>query len=284
MKDYIRKKSTHQLSHVQAIIEGLHHTLQTPSTSFFLVFILAFALFLPAGFYVLWQNTQALHDSWKQSAEISLYLKKSTSPALVSGLLEKLKQEQVVAAAVLVSPDAGMKNFVERLGFEEILTGFKENPLPGVIVVHPKIDELSKDQIVSFVSSLKNLPEVEMVKVDMDWIERSQNLLNLWGRLSFILMLLLSVGSVVVVCYSTYITPEIILKKSQVSRRVLQYQYFWYGLLGGLVALSGINFVLMVLQNSYFTFQGLGAGCGIIFISFGVLLSVVSSSSAIKHS
>lgn len=266
-----------------AMILGFKQIWLRPTTNLLIIFVIAFALFLPASFYVGWKNVKALNTTWNQSAEISLYLKKHVDQKMATNLAEQLKLNMAIMEIKLISPDEGMKNFSSRADFGEILAGFKENPLPYVIVIYPKSNELTKDQISSLIDALKTLPEIEATKTNMAWIEQSYNLLNLGEYLSWLLTWLLVVGALIVVCGTAYVTPQIIMNKIATTKRTLQYQCFWHSLLGGLSAVTLINFILMRLHNLGFVFQGLGTNCSIVLVLAGVLLGVTSSKIAMRH-
>ena len=237
---------------------------------------------MPAGFYVLKKNINASENVWGRSIEIPLYLKKNVTPKEVADLVKNLKLNDAIMGLELISPDEGIKDFAKRTGFGEILLGIKGNPLPNVIIVYPQLSQLSESKISVLIDSLKNIPEVDVAKIDMDWVGHSHRLLSLLSRLSLILSLLLGVGALEVVCCVAYIIPQTVMSKINPSRLVLQYQCFWYSLIGGLLALLLINFILMALHNLGFTLQGAGLRFSIVFILFGVLLSVVSAKFAMQ--
>ncbi|CAL7961976.1 cell division transport system permease protein [Gammaproteobacteria bacterium] len=280
---HIHKKTTAPLHHVSAMIEGFSQILRMPLINFFIIFVITFALFLPAGFYVGWKNASALNNVWSQAAEISVCLKKNISPKAATNIAQQLKLNDAIMDLKLISPDEGMKDFVKYPGFGEFLLGIKENPLPYVIVIYPKVSELTEDQILALVDGLKNLPEVEATKIDMDWVVRSYRLLNLFTQLSSILTILLGIGALVVVCFTAYVTPQIVTNKINISKRVLQYQCFWHSLIGGLLAVALINFILMRLHNFGFVLQGLEGNHSIMLILMGVFLGVISSKFSIRH-
>jgi cell division transport system permease protein len=277
------KKTTVPLHHIPAIIEGFNHILRMPLTNFFIIFIIAFALFLPASFYVGWKNVSALNNIWGQAAKISVYLKKNIKAKAATEIVEQLKLNDVIMDLKLISPDEGMRDFAKHAGFGKIFLGVKENPLPYVIVIYPKASELTEDKILMLVASLENFPEVETAKVDMDWTMHSYRLLNLLAQLTSILAVLLSLGALMVICFTAYSAPQIIANKTNVSKRVLQYQCFWHGLIGSLLTVVLINFILMRVHNLGFVLQGLGGGCSIILVLIGTFLGIISSRFSIRR-
>jgi|GEM_PF-6795145 cell division transport system permease protein len=277
------KKTKTKLHLIPAMISGFNQLWLQPFTNLLIISVITFALFLPTGFYVGWKNVKALNNDLNQSAEISLYLKKDVDQKIATNLAEQLKLNMAIMELKLISPDEGMKNFSNRVGFGEILAGFKENPLPYVISIYPKLNELTQDQIDALIVALKALPEVEATKINMDWIAQSYHLLKFGKCLSLLLAWLLGVGALIVICGIAYITPQIITNKTDTTKRILQYQCFWHSLLGGLLAIALINFILMRLHNFGFVFQSLGGSCSIALILTGILLSAISSKLAMRH-
>ena len=145
--------------------------------------------------------------------------------------------------------------------------GFKENPLPQVISIYPKLNELTKAQFEILISDLKNFPEIEIVKVDMDWVARSYNLLNLWKYLSFVLTLLLNLGALIIICCVSYVAPH---------------QCVRHSLIGSVLAILLINFILMKLRNLGFVLQGLEISCNIILVLSTISLGVISSKFSLR--
>jgi cell division transport system permease protein len=284
---HAHKRKAECVGHVPAMIAGLGQMFRTPVVSFFLVFIITFALFLSAGFYVLQKNVKVLDDVWSQSAEISLYLKKGLNQQAVADLMDRLKLNDAIGVLELISPDEGMESFAASTGFGEILLGVKDNPLPNVVIIRPKLSQLSESRVLGLVDNLKDLPEAETVKVDMRWVERSYQLLSLLERLSMILAILLNMGAAVLICCASYVTPQLIKNRidtSDTSGRIIQYQCFWHSVIGGLLAIALVNFILMVLHNAGFILQGLGVGASTVFILLGVILNVASLRVTIRKS
>jgi len=199
-------KSRRKFDYLSDIIVGLKQNFHTPITSVVIVLTMTIALFLASGFYMLWNSRDAINGRWNESAEISLYLKKKVDLKLAASLVEKLRQNPVVAKVELIRPDEGMKAFAESTAFNILLSSFKENPLPNVIIIYPKIKFLSKNVALKFMQELQNQTEIETVKADMNWIERSHNWLNLWDNLSLFFILILSINAFLVVGGIGYIS------------------------------------------------------------------------------
>lgn len=279
----LHHKHIKKTDHIQAITSGFFQLSRVPIVSFFNIIILAFALFLPTSFYVLWKNIGPFNNNWNKSITIALYLKKNIDQKAASRLLEKLNTNEAIAKVELITPEKGMENLIKHKEFEKILIEFKENPLPNTIIVYPNLSKLQENQVAMFVTNLKNLSAVETIKTNTEWIERWQCLMRLGKQLLIFFALSISLGSILIFCYTTYTIPKLIVNKTHTSKLILQCQCFWYGLISGLIALLLTNFVLLLLQNPYFVLHGLGVAGGIMLVLASVLLHIVISNLTIKN-
>lgn len=263
----------HNIRHLPAMIEGFNQILFTPFKNFFSILILTFALFLPAGFYILMQNIDSLSSKWNQSSEIALYLKQSVNIDMAQDLAVQLKADHTaIMEAKVISAEEGIQDFAKISGFGEILTGFKVNPLPQVIVVYPRLSQTSQIEVESLIKDLQSLSEVEELKVDIAWIKHSYKLLALWHKLAKILATIFGVCALVMIGFMTYATPRI----SKANKRVLSYQCFWQGLVSVLLAISAVKIILMQLNDLGFDWQGLSHNDSIMFILAVMIVNVIS--------
>ena len=75
------------LQHAQACVFSAGQLFRSPVNSLLTTAVIGIALSLPAGFYLVLDNSQRVVGGWDRSAEISLFLKTSTGPAEISRLL-----------------------------------------------------------------------------------------------------------------------------------------------------------------------------------------------------
>lgn len=255
------------------MIEGFNQILFAPFKNFFIILILTFMLFLPVGLYVLVQNIDSLSGRWNQSSEIALYLKKNVNIGMAQNLAVQLTSDNTaIMEAKVISAEEGIKDFAQISGFGEILTGFKVNPLPQVIVIYPRLGQVSEARVESLIKDLQTLNEVEELKVDTAWIKHSYKLLALWCKLAKILAIIFSVVALVVISFMAYVTPRI----SSANKRVLSYQCFWQGLVSVLLAIAATKIILIQLNDLGFDWQGLSQNDSIIFILTVMIVNIIS--------
>ena len=273
----VNNKTENASGYLAAIIAGFKQISHTPLASLFIVLVITFALFLATAFYILWSNVNILSGKWNESAEISLYLKKKVGLKVATDLVEKLQPNSAVAKITMIQPGEGMKGFIESIGFNTLLSSFKENPLPQVIIIQPKIKVLSKNLALEFIKELKSYPEVETVKADVDWIGRGHNLLKLWDKLSLFLLFILIANALIVICGVSYTVSQIFVIRDNAPKITLRYQFAWYGLIGSLFALLLVRLVAMLLQEQHIFLQTLDIGREMLVVLVSVFLSFFSA-------
>lgn len=274
MYNHAYKKTSKQVPHIAALLNSCYQIIHAPFINLFIIFIIAFAGFIPTGFYVFWQNVDAKSSYWNHSAEIILYLQKNIIPQDLTSLLEQLQANPTIMTAKLMTPHEGMQELAKQIE-EEFLLDFKDNPLPNIIRVYPKLTTLTPNQMTALIAELKQSPLVATTKANTEWIEYSQQILLLWQRLAIILFALFSISTVIIISGIAYLTPQIIAKNTHVPQRVLQYQCLWHGLSGSLLALTLINIILLALRS--FALTGLGLKYSLGFILTIVVIVVICS-------
>jgi len=264
---------THNIRHLPAMIEGFNQILFTPFKNFFIILILTFTLFLPAGLYILVQNIDSLSSKWNQSSEIALYLKPNVNISMAQDLAAQLKADNTaIMEAKVISAEEGIKDFAQISGFGEILTGFKVNPLPQVIVIYPRLSQVSEARVESLIVDLRALSEVEELKVDLAWIKHSYKLLAFWYNLAKILAIIFGTLALVIIGFMAYVTPRI----SNASKRILSYQCFWQGLMSVLLAIAATKVILMQVNDLGFDWQGLSHNDSVMFILVVMIINIIS--------
>jgi len=262
---------------LSAIVEGIRRIFYAPIESFIIILVMGIALFLAITSYLLWKNKEAFYDNWNISAEISVYLKEKIDAQKVDLLVEELKTNGVIAKLELIRSDDGMKAFMENTSLTALLSSFKENPLPNVIIIHPKIKALSRSRALKFIGLLKDYAEVDVVKADLNWIERSHSWLNLLDTLLLFFVVILILNALLIFCGGSFAMSKVFVDKWHASKIILQYQFAWYGLISSLLVLLLSKIILIVFQDHDIFLCGLKAPLIIFILVVGSLLSLVSS-------
>ncbi|MCG8670443.1 MAG: permease-like cell division protein FtsX [Pseudomonadales bacterium] len=265
-------------NHKEVAASSLQRLLSTPLPTLMTVMVIAIALALPVGLYVMLKNAQALSRDWDGSAQISLYLKLSTTERQGKELATRLAKRVDIGKSQYISKEQALEEFKALSGFGDVLTELEDNPLPAVIVVYPTSRDLAKAEVLQ--QELNEFREVDTAQLDAQWVRRLHAMLDLAERIVWALGLGLSLAVLLVIINTIRLAiesrrDEIVIVKlvggtDGFVQRPFLYTGLWYGLGGGIIALLVIQSVLFWvdspvakladLYSSAFNLRGLGFG------------------------
>lgn len=240
--------------HLQTLLASLGRLARAPFGTLLTVGVIGVALALPACLHLFVVNARALSGGWESSLDFTVYLKTTVPEAQARQLAARIGERDDVELARLVTADEGLAQFREWSGLGTAIDALPENPLPAAIVVRPRVAADAQDlqPVKALGEQLQELPGVDQVQLDADWIRRFEALLDALRRTVTIAALILAVAVLMIV--GNTIRLDIEGRRAEVEvaklvgasdsfvRRPFVYGGFWYGLGGGLVA-----WILMVL-------------------------------------
>lgn len=283
--------------HLQVFISSLGELTRRPIASFMTIAVIAIALALPSGLYLLLHNLNQVSADWDSSAQMSLFLKKSVSPQKIQRLTQRLNLRKDIETIRLITPEDALQNFIRVSGFGDVLNSLDDNPLPAVIVIQPIVNEQSPAGVSNLLKDMEKLPEVEIAQLDLAWVKRLYTMLDIANRAIWVVSILLGIAVLFTVGNTIRLDiqnrkEEIIVTKligatNAFIRRPFLYTGLWYGLTGSLLALVlttiAINMLeqpvhkLAGLYNSNFELIGLNFDNALILILISCLLSLGGS-------
>lgn len=231
-------------SHSLALSHSMRRLGRRPLTTLLSALVIAIALTLPALGYVLIDNLAGLARGVSGKPEISVFLKTDASANAVALLRSRLQSDTRITALRYISKDEALKRLAERGGFADVASALPENPLPDAFVLEPASDAPSG--FIELRDLLSRQPEVALVQLDSEWVERMHALIEL-GR-SMVLLLAGLLGAALVIITFNTIRLQILTQRQEISvsmlmgatrqyvRRPFLYFGFFQGLLGGLLA------------------------------------------------
>jgi cell division transport system permease protein len=237
--------------HVKCAIEALLGLVRQPISSALTWLVIAIALMLPTLFYIALQAMNAQTQAWQAGGQITLYLARSTSEPVATNLTRALALRPEIESTRFISKDEAWRSFSEVMSVQSGLE-LTDNPLPASIVVVP--NQQQRSDLEALILMLQDLPEVEDIQIDLAWIDRLNNALDLARSIVQMLSLILAVAVVLIMGNTIRLAIE--SRKSEIQiikllgatdafvRRPFLYLGWWYGLLGGLAAwllISGIS-------------------------------------------
>jgi cell division transport system permease protein len=242
--------------HLWVAISTLGNLWRSPLSTLMTSSVIAIALALPTGLFVLLQNVQQLSSSWENSAQISVFIKSDQSEDQIQELQGRLSHWPEIKTVQYISPQQAMAEFRQSSGFGDALAILDKNPLPAVLVIQPAMELSQSKALQALKVKLSHLPQVDQTQLDMQWVLRLGAIIHTGKRAVFILGVLLFVAILLVIGNTIRLTifnkrQEIIVTKligatNQFIRRPFLYTGFWYGLFGACLAWV----LVMVLMGS----------------------------------
>jgi len=283
-------------AHAREVVFTLSRFYRNLSGALLTCFVIGITLALPASLHTMVRNINAVSYSWESTLQASLFLKDSTTPEQAQALIAKLKTRPGVAEAIYISREQSLQEFKALSGFGSALDLLESNPLPAVITITPS-KGVQRPVIDALVVELGALPEVEVAKLDRQWLDRLYAVLALVQRL--VLLIAGVLGLAVIVIVGNTIRLDIEAKRAEIVvmklvgatngfiRRPFLYTGLWYGLVGGgiawllvhsaVLALSGPARELAGLYGSDFRLQGLPLVATGIMFACGIVLGWIGA-------
>ncbi len=285
------------LRHIQTLFYTLGQISSRPFSTFMTAGVIGIALSMPTALNLLLTNGQTLLQGWNSATQISLFLTQQTGEKKAKSLASTLRKMAEIATVEYISKEHALAEFKRHSGFGEALDALEQNPLPSVLLVTPEISQGQPEQIAALLERLNKHSEVDFAQLDMEWVERLFALMAIGERGVLILAGLLALAVLLVVGNTIRLAiqnrrDEIIIIKligatDSFIRRPFLYTGFWYGLLGGLIALILIELSLSLLAgpvddvaalyHSSFQLQGVDLQTLITLLGVGVFLGYFGS-------
>ena len=181
--------------------------------------------------------------------------------------------------------EAALEEFRRESGFGDALDQLTVNPLPHTLAVRPAATNTAQ-MLVLLREELGNLPEADVVQVDTDWVQRFHAILDIVRRTIAIGAALLAIAIVVIIGNTIRLDIEnrreeiavtkLIGASNAFVRRPFLWSGFWYGLLGGLLAVGLVQYGLLLLEAPVTRLAGLyRSGIVVMNLSLEEVLAIL---------
>ena len=255
--------------HASSSLGALGRIMRHPFSSLMIVLVIAVTLALPAAINLVIKNARAISGSWDNALDFSVFLKQELSEDDAQALARLIGQRADVDSVLFVSAATALSEFKEQSGFGAALDQLPDNPLPHTLVVRPSPGNTSASMSL-LQQELGNLPETEHVQVDTEWVQRFHAILDIVRQAIALGAALLGIAIIVVIGNTIRLDIEnrrdeievtkLIGASNAFVRRPFLWTGFWYGMLGGLMALALVYAGLSLLEGSVTRLAGLYQG------------------------
>ncbi len=290
-------------NHLRVSLASLGRLYAQPAATSMTAAVIAIALALPVGLYIALDNVGKLSSGWDGSTQISLFLHTHVKKHDAQKLMQELEKHKHIKKIEFIDKEQGLEQFREISGFGDALKYLDSNPLPTVLVVHPKITENQPDKATNLVKELGKNKLVELAQLDVQWVKRLYTFLEIANRSIWVIGTMLA--SAVLLIIGNTIRLDIQNRREEIEvskligasdafiRRPFLYTGLWYGLIGGMLAwvITLISLVLMenpihklaLLYHSEFRLSGLGFINTLFLILISCLLGLIGSWIAVSR-
>ncbi|PCK09746.1 MAG: cell division protein [Alteromonadaceae bacterium] len=291
------KLASYWRHHRASCLDSLARLLAEPLQSLMTVLVVAIALALPVILLLGISNLQSLSGRMEASPKISLYLNVRARDQAVEQLRDRLSGLPDVERVEFISAQQALEDFQRSSGLGDVLASLSGNPLPAVLVVTPASVALDSVALSRLKTEFEQEAIVDSVNLDMDWVQRLQQIMLLSRKLALALAILLGLGVLLVLGNTIRLAIEnrrseiVVIKLVGATngfvRRPFLYTGGWYGCLGGALAVVlvylGYLFVqpavlkLSLLYQSEFVLQGLGLYGAFKLLLIGAVLGLLGA-------
>ncbi len=290
-------------NHLRVSLASLGRLYAQPVATLMTAAVIAIALALPVGLYIALDNVGKLSSDWDGSTQISLFLHTHVKKHDAQKLMQRLEKHKNIKKIELIDKEKGLEQFRETSGFGDALKYLDSNPLPIVLVVHPKISNNQTDRTTHLVKELGKNKLVELAQLDVQWVKRLYTFLEIANRSILVISSMLAMAVLLIIGNTIRLDIQNRREEIEVSkligasnafiRRPFLYTGIWYGAIGGTLAwiITQISLLLVenpihklaLLYHSDFRLSGLGAGNTLLLILFSCLLGLVGSWIAVSR-
>jgi cell division transport system permease protein len=256
------------MRHVQSALFATGRLVRAPLATLFTVVVIAIALTLPTAMGLAIVSVRQVTGDFANAIDVSVFFKQDVPIEKARQLASPLRERSGIASVQLVTAEEALAAFREQSGFGDALDALESNPLPHALDVRPEAGATDPERMESLRAFLAAWPEVELVQVDSEWVQRLNALLALLRGIVTGAAVLLGVGVLAII--GNTVRLEIYNRRAEIEvtklvggsnafvRRPFLYTGLLYGLTGAalatllvLLGLSLLNGPVTRLAESY---------------------------------
>jgi len=272
--------------HAHAFFSSLGRLVASPFTSIMTIAVLAIAISLASGFYILVNNLQQLTGNLETSNQISLFLRDDVSEMHANKLANNVRENVNIKEVKLITREQALAEFKSYSGFGAVIDRLEENPLPIVIQVLAKNTLDDKQELASLFKSFQQYPEVDFAQMDIQWLERLQSIVSLARLFASLVNILLAAAVLFIIGNTVRLElharrEEVVIAKlvgatNSFIYRPFLYTGFWIGFISGVSAWFIGTTLMLILRQSVETLSDLyRGGLHLVFLSFPETMAMI---------
>ncbi len=229
--------SHHRLAAGQGLQQIFHQSLLNSMV----ILAIGIAMAMPTMLFMSFHYLQHYNNHWHDSAQAAVYLKSSQNQQAIDKLVLAITHDPTIKSARYVSPEQGLNDFKKETQLGQAAELLEDNPLPGVILLKPFLNQ-PQEHFNTLLASLYNNELVDEVDLDVNWFNRLLSLLNLGSHTVVLLAVLLGGSMLLIICNMVYLVLQRYSHDIDIyltlgaSKRFVRRPYLYMGLYYGTLA------------------------------------------------
>lgn len=290
-------------NHKKALLHTLHEQKRKPFAAFFTCSVIGIAILLPTLLAVLLINVHSAKLDWDSSAQLTVMLNDKVSALQGTQIAKELTKLSEVEESLFIDKAQALEEFKAVFQLGNTLDHLSGNPLPHSIVVSLSDAASSFEKAQQLKESLSQKPEIELVQLDLMWVQRLNAISDFLTMSTWILALMLSIAVVLVLGNTVRLAIE--SRKDEIAVlklvggtdafvcRPFLYMGIFYGLGGGILAIVFSYVVLAILTQpvellttsyqSDFSLSGLNFESTLFILTIGTFLGWIGARLSVKR-
>lgn len=267
---------------VQKIIFSIKDTFKNlwefRGRNLFSVFIICLSFLIIGIFLSLSNNFQHIAKQIQKNLAIVAFLEKDASDENINAIKIRLENSPYIEDVLYITSKQAKENFRKKFPeLKDVVDNLELNPFPPSFEAVVKKNILSYDETIDLVNEIKNMPGIEDVQFNKDWLERIQAFSRLSKAVGFFLGGILVLASFFII--SNVIKLNVLARKTEIEilrltgatnlfiRTPFLIEGIILGLLGSLLSLL----VLIIIIKTFPVYLGASLGTLTELISFRFL-------------
>jgi cell division transport system permease protein len=258
--------------HRFAFLEVFARLGRQPLSAVLNVLVVGVALALPLFGYTVLADLQPVTGRLASDPEISVFMTVAASRAEADAVGDALRHMSSVVEVRFVPREIALAELRQRPGMDAILSALNQNPLPDAWIVRlAPLPGASPRDVVGLqgrlAAQIGQLPKVEHVQIDSQWVERIEAFLG-FLRLGLAILAATLALAVVAVIFNT-VRLQVLTQREEIevaslfgaTRRFIRRPFYYVGALegvvGGSLSLALVSLSLLPLNRSLLDFAHL---------------------------
>jgi len=199
-----------------SIKETLQNLWQFKGRNLFSLFIICLSFLIIGIFLSLSNNFQHIAKQIQKNLAIVAFLEEDISEQDLNSIQIRLENSPYIEEVRYISSQQAKDNFSEKFPeLNSIVNNLEMNPFPPSFEAIAKKNALSFEETINFVNDIKEMPGIDDVQFNKDWLEKIQAFSRLAKAVGFFLGGILVLASFFII--SNIIKLNVLARKSEIE-------------------------------------------------------------------